>query len=70
MLIMKNAGLKIYDFGGISRKKELQGIDDFKRMFGGVESEEYNAILGVSWIGRLAVKTSNLLDRFTKAADS
>lgn len=64
ILAMKNAGLEVYDFGGISRKKELKGIDDYKRMFGGVESEEYNALVGVSSLGKLAVKTSELLDRF------
>lgn len=70
MLAMKKANVKIYDFGGISDKPELQGINDFKRKFGGIESEEYNAVYGVSRLGRLALKTSNLLSRFTKAADS
>ena len=70
MLAMKKADVKIYDFGGISRRPELQGVNDYKRQFGGIESEEYNAVYGVSWLGRLALKTSNLLSRFTKAADS
>lgn len=63
MLAMKKADVKIYDFGGISRKPELQGINDFKRQFGGIESEEYNAVYGVSWLGCLALKTYNLLSR-------
>jgi hypothetical protein len=70
MLAMKKAGKKIYDFGGISRSTELQCINDFKRQFGGIEREEYNAVLGISQLGRLALKTSDLLSRFTKTADS
>lgn len=70
MLAMKKADVKIYDFGGISRRPELKGIDDFKRQFGGIESEEYNAVYGVSWLGHLALKTSKLLSCFTRGAGS
>lgn len=69
MLVMKKADIKIYDFGGISHKPELQGINDFKRKFGGIESEDYDAVYGVSWLGGLALKTHKLLSRFTKKED-
>lgn len=70
MLAMKKAGLKLYDFGGISDKPELQGINKFKRQFGGIEREDYNAIQGISGLGRLTLKTEKLLSRFTKSANS
>jgi FemAB family len=65
MLTMKSAGIKIYDLGGISNSTKLQGIDNFKRQFSGVEIEEHNAIIGVSGLGKLALKASNLLNRST-----
>jgi hypothetical protein len=70
MLAMKKAGLKLYDFGGISDRPELEGINTFKRRFGGIEREDYNAIQGISGLGRLALKTENLLSRFTNAENS
>ena len=65
---LKNDGAKVYDLGGISRNTELKGIDNFKYGFGGVDSEEYNATIAVSQLGKLALKTSNLFVHFTKAA--
>jgi len=60
MRAMKKSGLKSYDLGGISHNQDMQGVDDFKRQFGGLESLEYNALLGVTNIGTAAVIISKL----------
>lgn len=52
----RERGLEIYDFGGISTDGKTAGIDWFKRQFGGREVTEYNARVGVSAIGRLALR--------------
>jgi lipid II:glycine glycyltransferase (peptidoglycan interpeptide bridge formation enzyme) len=65
---VKNDGAHTYDLGGISRDTKLKGVDNFKYGFGGVDSEEYNAIIGVSNLGKLALKTSNLFGHFPRAA--
>lgn len=63
MLAMKRLAIKTYDFGGISKGSALKGIDDFKLQFGGVEREEFNALVGVSWKGRLALGARNMLQQ-------
>lgn len=65
ILFLKHEGRNTYDFGGISRRQELEGVDEFKQSFGGVEVEEHNAIVGVSTLGRTALKISGLLNRLT-----
>lgn len=49
----KQKGLHEYDFGGLSLDAKLQGIDAFKRHFGGMDRVEYNVAYGTSMIGRL-----------------
>jgi lipid II:glycine glycyltransferase (peptidoglycan interpeptide bridge formation enzyme) len=68
IMLMKESGRKIYDFGGISHSKELEGVDNFKRMFGGHEIQEHNALIGISWKGRIALKAANLLGFFPNPA--
>jgi len=55
MLSMKESGLLVYDFGGISNTTALKGIDDFKRQFGGTEVVEYNSMIPISTAGRVAL---------------
>lgn len=61
MLCMKREGISIYDFGGISKRDDLKGVDDFKLQFGGQEREELNAMVGVSWRGRLVLGARSLV---------
>jgi hypothetical protein len=49
------AGYAEYDLGGISKSEQLAAIDDFKNGFGGAEAVEYNALVGVTLLGKLAV---------------
>ncbi|MGZ4962772.1 MAG: hypothetical protein ACXWC8_09480 [Limisphaerales bacterium] len=51
----KSRGVALYDFGGISKREELRGIDEFKESFGGKEVVEYNCTKGVTLKGKLAV---------------
>ena len=67
MVYLKRNGFAFYDLGGISRSSELQNIDQFKQKFNGVEVEEYNALHGVSAIGKLVLNTLNLKNRLFKA---
>ena len=46
MLLFKSRGYELYDFGGInplSKDKKVNGIDRYKKGFGGEESIEYNS---------------------------
>ena len=53
-------GLKTYDWGGIALSDgALEGIDEFKRKFGGVLVTEYN----VTWTSRLFAPAAKLLGR-------
>jgi lipid II:glycine glycyltransferase (peptidoglycan interpeptide bridge formation enzyme) len=51
----KKNGYKILDWGGISSIDEPNGIDIFKKGFGGEVKEYHNIIIGNSLIGKLAV---------------
>lgn len=54
----KNRGFSIYDFGGISTKKDdthMMNINRFKQSFGGKEIIEYNKYKGISLLGRILV---------------
>ena len=57
IIFFKNKSFKLYDFGGLSlsNDKKLSQIDDFKKGFGGKHVEEYNAKIGVSIFGKLAI---------------
>lgn len=58
----KDRGFSVFDFGGLalSNNPERASIDAFKLSFGGRHVTEYNAWIGRSTMGRLALK---LLDR-------
>jgi lipid II:glycine glycyltransferase (peptidoglycan interpeptide bridge formation enzyme) len=45
----QNRGFQIYDFGGIGKKKELEGINKFKLSFGGEIVQYYNYIPIYLW---------------------
>lgn len=51
----KDKKLKVLDWGGINSKKNTNGIDVFKRGFGGKEVDYYNVIIGKSLLGKLAL---------------
>ncbi len=63
MLTMKEMGMKIYNLGNLLCDPENEGLNKFKRQFGGVDSETYNVKHGVSRLGKLALGVSNLLNR-------
>lgn len=43
-----------YDLGGISKSEALRAVDDFKLGFGGREILEYNYLVGITPLGKLA----------------
>lgn len=52
---LKGNGYKVLDWGGVSNIVDPNGIDLFKKGFGGQEKEYYNIIIGKSLLGKLAV---------------
>lgn len=52
ILHLKNAGFHEYDLGGISDTEKLQSNSAFKRSFGGNDVTEFNAVVGVSHLGK------------------
>ena len=66
----KAQGLSLYDMGGISMSTELQGIDKFKRSFGGELVREYNNIESTSAIGMIALALLELNRRLTAVKSS
>lgn len=63
ILAFKKRGLVLYDLGGISHNAALAGIDRFKQEFGGLPVLEWNSLLGLSWVGRMALVAQNALAR-------
>lgn len=61
MMAFKSAGLKTYDWGGISDEAEIQNISDFKRKFGGEERDSYYVTEPVTLKGRLALLAKKFL---------
>lgn len=55
MLDFKQAGYRLYDFGGLSKRSTLENVDNFKKAFGGKETLEYNLVRGTSIKGKVAV---------------
>lgn len=55
ILYLKNSGFEVLDWGGISSITEPNGIDKFKKEFGGKEEKYFNVIIGKSFIGKLVV---------------
>ncbi len=53
-------GIEILDWGGISSIENPNGVDRFKKGFGGEECTYYNVIIGRSISGRLAVSIIKL----------
>lgn len=53
--MLKQRGIKEYDWGGISDFDNPNGIDLFKMKFGGQKLSYYNAIVGRSFVGKLGV---------------
>ena len=51
----KNNNFKVLDWGGLNSKENTNGIDVFKRGFGGKEVDYYNVIIGKSLFGKLAL---------------
>lgn len=56
----KSQNVKLYDWGGINSKENLNGVDVFKMRFGGKEVSYYNVIIGKSFLGKLVVKLLKL----------
>lgn len=58
IILFQAQGFTRYDLGGISdgSDPETKGIDNFKRGFGGEEVTEYNAVQGISLLGKLACR--------------
>ncbi|MBB6631972.1 hypothetical protein [Clostridium algidicarnis] len=52
--------VNILDWGGISSIDNPNGVDKFKREFGGHECSYYNVIIGKSIIGKIAVSLMKL----------
>ncbi|AEE91897.1 conserved protein of unknown function [Tepidanaerobacter acetatoxydans Re1] len=52
--------IEVLDWGGISSIENLNGIDKFKKGFGGKEHTYYNIIFGKSLIGKLAISMMKL----------
>lgn len=57
---LQNNKMQLLDWGGISSIDNPNGVDIFKKGFGGNEVLYYNAILGKSIIGKLAVSLIRL----------
>lgn len=51
----KDNNFKVLDWGGMNSKENTNGIDVFKRGFGGKEVDYYNVIIGKSLLGKLAL---------------
>ncbi len=51
-----NNKFQVFDWGGINSKENTNGVDVFKKGFGGKEVYYYNIIIGKSLIGKLALK--------------
>lgn len=61
-LFFKEQGYFIYDWGGIFSINDLDnGIDNFKKSFGGIPTEYYNGEQGISLIGKIALKIKSKL---------
>jgi len=57
---LQNLKVNILDWGGISSIDNLNGVDKFKKGFGGHECSYYNIIIGKSFIGRIAISLLKL----------
>jgi len=55
MLFFKSKEIKEYDWGDISSKENLNGIDKFKLSFGGKITDVYNIFVGKTLKGKLLV---------------
>lgn len=55
MIFLKNLGLAPYDWGNISNKENMNGIDNFKISFGGNICEKYNILYGNNLWGKIFV---------------
>ena len=62
----KRNGILLYDFGGISTGGHLKGIDDFKRQFGGIVQDEYNAKLSTSPKGLILLGLYSIINYLKK----
>lgn len=60
MKMFKDMGVTNYDWGGISDKDASNGIDQFKVGFGGRIISYYNISIGISLIGKAAVKLKHV----------
>lgn len=60
LLFFKNIGVKEYDWGGVFSHTNCNGIDLFKKGFGGRDIEYYNIMIGTSFLGKLIVKLLSL----------
>ena len=52
---LQNYKIETLDWGGVSSLENPNGVDKFKKEFGGLEKSYYNAILGKSLIGKIVV---------------
>lgn len=53
-------GFEKYDWGGVHSKDASDGVDKFKREFGGDECSYYNILVGKSFVGKIAIKLIEL----------
>ncbi|NMM63689.1 hypothetical protein HBE96_13600 [Clostridium sp. P21] len=58
---LKNRGFQQLDWGGISSIVSLNGVDKFKKHFGGMERQHYNIIEGKSFLGKAAVMAKKMV---------
>ncbi|WP_193742719.1 MULTISPECIES: peptidoglycan bridge formation glycyltransferase FemA/FemB family protein [unclassified Prochlorococcus] len=60
----KSLGFSIYDFGGISKNNDLEGIDRFKLGFNGKEVKEYSTLMPSSALGYIILFIYDLIKVF------
>ena len=59
----KDQGYTTYDWGGIGNIESPSGIAQFKIAFGGYNAEKISYVIGQTFIGKLALKVKNILER-------
>jgi len=59
-LSLCDSKINVLDWGGISSIDGSNGVDKFKKEFGGRECSYYNVILGKSIIGKIVISLMKL----------
>jgi hypothetical protein len=58
---LQSHSFQLLDWGGLSSLTDPNGVDKFKKEFGGYEDQYYNIIVGKSLIGRLVVLVKKII---------